>query len=76
MAFDHDRADRTEGRRLSMPLLALWGEHGVAGRCFDILAEWRRVADHVIGHPLDCGHYIPEEAPDALIDALDLFLES
>ncbi len=74
--LEHDRADRASGRRLTMPVLALWGAHGVAGRCFDVLAEWRRVAAQVSGHALDCGHYIPEEAPDALVEALEPFLES
>ncbi|MGZ8321353.1 MAG: alpha/beta hydrolase, partial [Telluria sp.] len=36
-------------------------------RCFDPLAEWRKVAARVDGEALPCGHYIPEEAPDALL---------
>ena len=63
----HDRADREAGRRLPMPLLALWGAQGVVHRCFRPLDEWRRVADDVRGEPLPCGHYIPEEAPEALL---------
>jgi haloacetate dehalogenase len=63
----HDRADRDAGRRLRMPLLALWGEQGVVHRCFKPLDEWRRVAEDVRGGPLPCGHYIPEEAPEALL---------
>jgi haloacetate dehalogenase len=70
----HDRADRDAGRLLPMPLLALWGEQGVVHRCFDPLAEWRRVARDVRGHPLPCGHYIAEEAPDALLDTALPFL--
>jgi haloacetate dehalogenase len=62
-----DRADRDAGRRLALPLLALWGADGVVHRCFKPLDEWRRVADDVRGEPLPCGHYIPEEAPDALL---------
>ncbi len=65
--LDHDRADRDAGRRLATPLLALWGGQGVVARCFEPLAEWRRVADDVRGGPLPCGHYIAEEAPDALL---------
>ncbi|HUG21082.1 alpha/beta fold hydrolase, partial [Piscinibacter sp.] len=63
----HDRADRERGLRLPMPLLVLWGEHGVVQRCFQPLDEWRRVADDVHGETLPCGHYIPEEAPGALL---------
>jgi haloacetate dehalogenase len=63
----HDRADRDAGRKLAMPLLALWGERGIVQRCFEPLDEWRRVADDVRGESLPCGHYIPEEAPAALL---------
>lgn len=70
----HDRADRDAGRRLAMPLQALWGEMGVVQRCFQPLDEWRRVADDVRGGTLPCGHYIPEEAPQELLDAALPFL--
>lgn len=65
--LEHDRADRHAGRRLPMPLLVLWGEQGVVHRCFDPLKEWRSVASEVEGAALPCGHYIPEEAPAALL---------
>jgi len=66
--LEHDRLDRADGRILTMPLLVLWGEHGVIGRCFDPLAEWRKVADDVSGQALACGHYIAEEAPEVLLE--------
>ncbi len=65
--LDHDRADREAGRLLDQPLLVLWGEQGVVHRCFKPLEEWRRVAKHVVGEALPCGHYVAEEAPDALL---------
>jgi haloacetate dehalogenase len=46
----------------------------VVHRCFKPLAEWQRVADDVRGGPLPCGHYIAEEAPEALLAALAPFL--
>ncbi len=60
--------------KLSMPLLALWGEQGVVHRCFRPLEEWRRVASQVEGQPLPCGHYIPEEVPAALLAQVIPFL--
>lgn len=72
--LDHDRTDRDAGRQLAMPLLALWGEHGVVHQCFDPLTEWKRVACDVRGQALPCGHYIAEEAPDALLAAAMPFL--
>jgi haloacetate dehalogenase len=71
--LEHDRADRDAGMLLTMPLLALWGEHGIIGRCFKPLDEWRRVAADVRGHSLPSGHYIPEEVPDLLVPELDNF---
>jgi haloacetate dehalogenase len=72
--LEHDRMDRDQGRRLQMPLLVLWGEQGVVHRCFDPLKEWKTVADDVRGEALPCGHYIAEEAPDALLDRVLPFL--
>lgn len=65
--LEHDRIDRDAGRLLDTPLLVLWGADGVVGRCFDPLREWRRLAAQVEGEALGCGHYIAEEAPDALL---------
>jgi haloacetate dehalogenase len=74
--LDHDREDRTEGRQLRVPLRVLWGQHGVVARCFDVLHEWRRVAEAVEGRALECGHYLAEEAPDALCAELLPFLRT
>lgn len=64
----HDRADVAAGLRLKQPLRVLWGEHGAVGRCFDVLALWRERAEQVEGQVLPCGHYIAEEAPEALLE--------
>ena len=71
--LEHDRADRDAGRKLACPLLALWGAHGVVERCFDALGEWRRVADNVQGRALPAGHYLPEEVPDLVAEAVENF---
>lgn len=76
MDLEHDRADRAAGRRLGMPLLVLWGGDGVVQRCFKPLQEWQAVADQVAGTALPCGHYIPEEAPEALLAHALPFLSS
>ena len=74
--LEHDRADRDAGVKLAMPLRVYWGAQGVVAKCFDPLAEWRRVASEVDGEALPCGHYIPEEAPDALLAAVMPFLRA
>ncbi|SFC93038.1 alpha/beta fold hydrolase [Massilia yuzhufengensis] len=73
--LEHDRADRDAGLQLAVPLLVLWGEHGVVHRCFDPLAEWRKLASNVDGEALPCGHYIAEEAPDTLLARALPFLQ-
>ncbi|MDC6180461.1 alpha/beta hydrolase [Ralstonia solanacearum] len=65
--LEHDRADRAAGRRIAAPLRVLWGQHGVIQRCFEPLVLWRAVADDVSGGTVPCGHYVPEEAPAALL---------
>ena len=72
--LDHDRADVSSGRLLEQPLLVLWGADGVIERCFRPLDEWRRVASDVRGQPLPCGHYVAEEAPQALLEHVLPFL--
>ena len=55
--------------------LALWGARGVIHALFDPLPLWRaQCAGEVSGLVLPAGHYIPEEAPDALLDAALPFL--
>ena len=73
--LEHDQIDLDGGRRLTMPLLVLWGEQGVVHRCFKPLDEWRQVADKVTGEALPCGHYIPEEAPALLLARALPFLD-
>ena len=67
-------ADIAAGRKVQCPLLALWGKPGVIEKQFHALDDWRKVASDVRGSSIDCGHYIPEEAPDALYDELIAFL--
>ncbi|MEJ7685989.1 MAG: alpha/beta hydrolase [Variovorax sp.] len=73
--LEHDRADIAAGRLLKQPLRVLWGEHGIVGSCFDVLALWRERATNVSGGTLPSGHYIPEEAPGALLAEAELFFK-
>lgn len=73
--LDHDRADVAAERRLTQPLRVLWGEHGAVARCFDVLSLWRERATNVTGRSLPCGHYIAEEAADALVAEALPFLQ-
>jgi haloacetate dehalogenase len=72
--LEHDRADRAAQRRIACPTRVLWGAQGVIERCFEPMALWRAAAHHVTGRALDCGHYIAEEQPAALLEEMHLFL--
>ena len=70
--LEHDRADR--GRKIATPVLALWGARAVVGKMFDCLADWREVADTVTGRAIDCGHFLPEEAPQETLSEIERFV--
>ena len=70
--LEHDRADAE--KRVNCPLLVLWGAEGVVGKMFDVLTLWREKATDVRGHALPCGHFLPEEAPQETLAALQEFL--
>lgn len=67
----HDEADM--GRKVACPLLVLWGERGFIGRRYDVLATWRERAADVRGQALPSGHFLPEEAPEETLAALEGF---
>jgi haloacetate dehalogenase len=68
----HDAEDAS--RRVECPLLALWGARGKNDALFGVLASWRPRASIVIGHGLDCRHFLAEELPDETAQALIEFL--
>ena len=71
--FRLDEAD-CGARRITCPVLALWGRAGKLEEWYDVLAIWRDWAEDVRGHALDCGHYLPEEVPEETYAALHAFL--
>jgi haloacetate dehalogenase len=61
---DADRDDREAGRKIECATHALWAGRDELGRWFDVLDVWRSwCAGPVSGRPLDCGHFLAEEAP-------------
>lgn len=66
--LDHDERDRD--RKVECPLLVLWGKRGFVHRTYDVMAVWRDYADKVEGRLLDCGHFLPEEAPETVLSEL------
>jgi haloacetate dehalogenase len=63
--FEMDEADHRAGHKVECPLLVIWGAKSHTGTVHgDVLAVWRDYAKNPTGGPIDCGHYVPEEAPD------------
>jgi haloacetate dehalogenase len=70
-----DLADRTAGRQIACPMLALWGAQRKHGFVNKPLETWRRWCPHVVGGPIVSGHFLAEEAPaDTLAEALPFLL--
>ena len=68
-----DASDKEAGRRITCPLLVLWGQRARLEAWYDTLAVWREWADDVRGGALDCGHYLAEEKPEETAEALVSF---
>ena len=73
--LEHENADHEAGHKISAPALVLWGRRSGVGQFYggDIRAVWREAAAEVTGGPLETGHYLAEEAPDAVIEAFERF---
>jgi haloacetate dehalogenase len=68
-----DREDRKLGKKISCPLLAIWGSAGNPSdsRPLDVWREW---ATDVRGFPIDSGHFLCEENAEATgMALLDFF---
>jgi len=65
----HDEEDRAAHRRIAAPLHFLWGRHGFPARTGDPAGIWRRWAETVTDASVDSGHFVMEEAPEAVLGA-------
>ena len=79
--LDHDRESRSNGQKLAISdLRVLWGKQGIIERMSkdgDAVDVWKSYSSDkttVSGRAVDCGHYIPEEAPEELLAEIEEFL--
>jgi pimeloyl-ACP methyl ester carboxylesterase len=71
--LEHDGADRE--KKVQAPTLVLWGGTGRAPQAKDMLGVWKLRCEIVDGYPIpDSGHFIPEEQPAAVVEAILTFL--
>lgn len=66
---EHDTADRENGRRLAMPVTVLQQDWGAA-LGFDAAAIWGAWAPELVHESVPYGHFMAEEAPDAVVKAV------
>ena len=68
-----DEPDRAV--KITTPLLLLWGKNGVVGKLWNVMDKWSELAGDIEGSAIsDCGHFVPEEQPRQVLDALLPFL--
>jgi haloacetate dehalogenase len=61
--YEIDKADFQAGKKITIPMLALWGDAGIAAAAATPLDTWKTWATNVTGAPVDSGHFLPEENP-------------
>ncbi|WP_228973212.1 alpha/beta fold hydrolase [Streptomyces sp. DH12] len=66
---DHDRADRAAGRRLAMPVTVLQQDWGTA-LGYEAAALWGAWAGKLHHSTVSAGHFMAEEAPADVVEAL------
>ncbi|GLR86964.1 alpha/beta fold hydrolase [Bradyrhizobium iriomotense] len=71
--YELDKADFEAGRKIPIPMLALWGNAGVAQAAATPLDTWKQWATNVEGMPVDSGHFLTEENPAVTAKALRAF---
>ena len=70
----HDRVDIKQ--QLACPVLVLWGKQGVIERKYDVLLTWQKRVVNLRGEAINCGHFLPEEAPQETYLAIQQFFNS
>jgi haloacetate dehalogenase len=66
---EQDRIDREQGNTLRMPVTVLQQDWGAA-LGFDAAALWRAWAPDLVHESVPYGHFMAEEAPEAVVDAV------
>jgi haloacetate dehalogenase len=71
--FEYDKADLDAGHKITIPMLALWGDAGIARAAATPLDTWKNWATNVTGMPINSGHFLCEEDADGTAKALKAF---
>jgi haloacetate dehalogenase len=74
--FEIDKADHDAGKKITIPMLALWGDAGIGAAAATPLDIWKTWAANVSGAAVNSGHFLAEENPDATAKALKDFFSA
>jgi len=67
--LEEQRDDIAHGRKIQCPVKVLWGDKGLIEKKYKAVEEWKKVSAGIVeGQSLPSGHYIPEEAPEQLLE--------
>jgi len=69
-----DETDQRAGRRLRLPVLAAWQDPGDLPLPFDPHQVWSAWAPDLRTQVEPCGHFLPEERPDQIAEAVTALL--
>jgi haloacetate dehalogenase len=72
--YEDDAADRRAGRKIACPTAVFWGAKGIPSKSGGPLDIWREWCEDVTGFPIESGHFLPEENPEATAAAILDFL--
>jgi len=70
--LQHDEADMD--KKISCPVLVLWGANGLVRKKYDVLSVWKDRATRVSGKALPGGHWLAEELPHQILSEFGSFL--
>lgn len=70
--LEHDRDHVVN--KIPCPIHVVWGEYGVVGQLFRPIEDWQaKCSRPVTGKAVPAGHFIPEQAPEILLEEMLAF---
>lgn len=73
---EYDKEDVALHKKITVPLLIMWGNNGVVGKLWDVKAGWEQYSDRMKAIGVNqCGHFVPEEQPDIVYNEMVKFMD-